>query len=86
MAGAVLCAGFEVWKCDFRGRRRVARGVTEVTFRGRRSTLSHVDAERFVAGAGNREVVSCGRGECRCHIERVLFGGAGIAKLLGRAA
>ena len=21
-AGAVLCAGFEVWKCDFRGRRR----------------------------------------------------------------
>ena len=27
-----------------------------------------VDAERFVAGAGNREVVSCGRGECRSHI------------------
>ena len=23
----------------------------------------------FVAGAGNREVVSCGRGECRCDIE-----------------
>ena len=22
VAGAVLCAGFEVWKCDFRGRRR----------------------------------------------------------------
>ena len=45
--------------------------------------------ERFVAGAGNREVVSCGRGDCRCDIgigERVLFGGAGIAKLLGRAA
>ena len=21
-----------------------------------------------MAGAGNREVVSCGRGECRCHI------------------
>ena len=29
-----------------------------------------MDAERFVAGAGNREVVSCGRvrGECRCNI------------------
>ena len=22
----------------------------------------------FVPGAGNREVVSCGRGGCRCHI------------------
>ena len=22
VAGAVLCADFEVWKCDFRGRRR----------------------------------------------------------------
>ena len=22
MAGAVLCAGFEVWKCDFRGKHR----------------------------------------------------------------
>ena len=30
--------------------------------------VRRVDAERFVAGAGNREVVSCGRGECRCHI------------------
>ena len=29
--------------------------------------VRRVDAERFVAGAGNREVVSCGRGECRCH-------------------
>ena len=66
------------------------RGVTEVTFRDRRSTLSALDAERLVAGAGNCQVVSCGRGECRCDIgiarERVLFGGAGIAKLLGRAA
>ena len=46
------------------------RGVREVTFRGRRSTLCalDVDGERFVAGAGNREVVSCGRGECRCPI------------------
>ena len=39
------------------------RGVTEVTFRGRRSTLCALDAERFVAGAGNCEVVSCGRGD-----------------------
>ena len=30
--------------------------------------VRRVDAERFVAGVGNREVVSCGRGECRCHI------------------
>ena len=48
------------------------RGVTEVTFRGRRSSyfvrVRRVDAERFVAGAGNREVVSRGRGECHCHI------------------
>ena len=47
--------------------------MREVTFRGRRSTLCaldsrRVDGERFVAGAGNREVVSCGRGECRCPI------------------
>ena len=25
--------------------------------------VRRVDAERFVAGAGNREVVSCGKGE-----------------------
>ena len=30
--------------------------------------VRRVDAERFVAGAGNREVVSCGRGACRCDI------------------
>ena len=47
--------------------------------------VRRVDGERFVAGAGNREVVSCGRGECPCPIA-MLFGGAGIAKLLGRAA
>ena len=29
--------------------------------------IRHVDGERFVAGAGNCEVVSCGRSECRCH-------------------
>ena len=67
--------------------------MTEVTFRGRRQyfvRVRRVDAERFVAGAGNREVVSCGRGECRCHIGIVVGAGvvwrAGIAKLLGRAA
>ena len=50
-----------------------------------------VDAERFVAGAGNREVVRC---VVEVNVaftwglacERVLFGVAGIAKLLGRAA
>ena len=30
--------------------------------------VRRVDAERFVAGAGNREVVGCGRGDCRCPI------------------
>ena len=30
--------------------------------------VRRVDAERFVAGAGNGEVVSCGRSECRCDI------------------
>ena len=30
--------------------------------------VRRVDVERFAAGAGNREVVSCGRGECRCDI------------------
>ena len=44
----------------------------------------------FVAGAGKREVASCGGGDCRCDIgigcEWVLSGGAGIVKLLGRAA
>ena len=42
-------------------------------------------------GAGNREVASCGGGvnvavTLGLACERVLFGGAGIAKLLGRAA
>ena len=68
------------------------RGVTEVTFRGRRSTLCALDvcAERFVAGAGivRLQVVV----EVNVAVtlglacERMLFGGAGIAKLLGRAA
>ena len=50
--------------------------------------VRRVDAERFVAAAGNREgvvevnvAVTLG---LAC--ERVLFGGAGLAKLLGRAA
>ena len=30
--------------------------------------VRRVDVERFVAGAGDREVVSCGGGECRCDI------------------
>ena len=45
--------------------------MREVTYRGRCNTFVRVrpvDGERFVAGARNREVVSCGRGECRCHI------------------
>ena len=45
------------------GRRRDISWQAQYFVRVRR-----VDAERFVAGAGNREVVSCGRGECRCHI------------------
>ena len=71
-----------------------AQGI--VRLRGDRGDISwqaqyfvrvrRVDAERFVAGAGNCEGVSCGRGERRCACERVYFGGAGIAKLLGRAA
>ena len=37
----MLCAGFEVWKCKFRGRRRESWGcgVAEVTLRDRHSTL-----------------------------------------------
>ena len=62
VAGTVLCADFEVWKCDFRGGGDIS-WQAQYFVRVRR-----VDAERFVAGAGNREVVSCGRGECRCHI------------------
>ena len=44
------------------------RGVTEVTFRGMRSTLRALDVwtRKFVADTGNREVVSSGRSECRC--------------------
>ena len=49
------------------------RGVAEVTVRGRRSTLRaldvrRVDTESFVAVAGNRDVASCGGGDCRCDI------------------
>ena len=33
-----------------------------------RVRVRRVDAESFVANAGHREVVSCGRGECRCDI------------------
>ena len=47
--------------------------------------VRHVDTQIFVPSAGNREVASCGGGECCSDIglarERALFGGAG---LLGR--
>ena len=42
-----------------------------VIFRGRRMycvRVGGVDAQIFVAGAGNREVASCGKGESRCDI------------------
>ena len=70
VAGAGLCAGFEAWKCDSRGRRRVAGcdGGDSSWQAQYFVRVRCVDSERFVAGAGNREVVSCGRGECRCHI------------------
>ena len=48
--------------------------MTEVTFRGRRRTRCALDAwtrkdSWQVQGiVSHREVVSCGRGECRCHI------------------
>ena len=52
--------------------------------------VRRVDAERFLAGAGNREVVSCAEVNIAVTLglacERVLFGGAGIAKLLGVSA
>ena len=73
VAGAGLCAGFQAWKCDSRGRggnREVARcDGGDISWQAQYFVrVRRVDAERFVAGAGNREVVSCGRGECRCHI------------------
>ena len=71
VAGAGLCAGFEVWKWDFRaGNREVAMcDGGDISWQAQYFVrVRRVDAERFVAGAGNREVVSCGRGECRCHI------------------
>ena len=64
VAGTVLCADFEVWN------REVARcDGGDISWQAQYFVrVRRVDAERFVAGAGNREVVSCGRGECRCHI------------------
>ena len=48
---------------------RRLRDVTAISWQAQYFVrVRRVDAERFVAGAGNREVVSCGRGECRCHI------------------
>ena len=49
-----------------------------------------VDAQVCVAGAGNREVASCVEVNVALTLGlacgRALFGGGGIAKLLGRAA
>ena len=69
VAGAVLCVGFEAWKCDSRGNGEVARcDGGDISWQAQYFVrVRRVDAERFVAGAGNCEVVSCGRGECRCH-------------------
>ena len=46
------------------------RGVTEVTFRGRRSTLAALDVwtRKDSWQAQGIVHVSCGRVECRCHI------------------
>ena len=69
------------------------RGVTEVTFRGRRSTLCALDvwmrkdswqAQGIVRSSVMVEVNVAVTLGLAC--ERVSFGGAGIAKLLGRAA
>ena len=67
--------------------------MTEVTFRGRRSTLRTLDvwtrkdswqAQGIVRLRAVVEVNVAVTLGLAC--ERVLFGGAGIAKLLGRAA
>ena len=73
VAGAGLCAGFEVWKWDFvagaRNREVAMCDRGDISWQAQYFVrVRRVDAERFVAGAGNREVVSCGRGECRCRI------------------
>ena len=69
------------------------RGVTEVRFRGRRSTLRALDvwtrkgswqAQGIVRLRVVVEVNVAVTLGLAC--ERILFGGAGIAKLLGRAA
>ena len=54
---------FGGWECALNGSKSFQTcGVVQILLK------LTVDGERFVAGAGNREVVSCGRGECRCHI------------------
>lgn len=37
--------------------------------------IKYVGAERFVVGVGDREVVSCGRGDCRCYFGIVVRAG-----------
>ena len=47
------------------------RGVAEVTISWQAQDIVRVggvDVQIFVAGAGNREIASCGGGECRCDI------------------
>ena len=67
------------------------RGVTEVTFHGRRSTLRATDmGTRKDSWQAQGIVRLCVVVEVNVAVtlglacERVLFGGAGIAKLLGR--
>ena len=77
VAGAVLCGGFEVWKCDFHGRRSTLCALdvwTKFSWQAQGIVRLRVVVEVNVA-------VTLG---LAC--ARVLFGGAGIAKLLGRAA
>ena len=94
VASAGLRAGFEAWKCNSRGRRRESRlrGVREVTFRGRRSTLCALDVwmgkDSWQAQGIVRLLVVVEVNVAvplRLACERMLFGGARIAKLLGRA-
>ena len=60
VVGAVLCVGFEAWKCDSRGRRRAGNGEVarcdggDISWQAQYfARVRRVDAERFVAGAGN---------------------------------
>ena len=94
VAGAVFFAGFEVEvQFSWQGQEIVRLGgVAEVTFRGRRSILCVLEVwmcKFSLQAQGNvrlRVVVVNVTVTLGLACERVLFGGAGIAKLLGRAA